>query len=492
MLEKLKILLNESIIYGLFFILGRFLTFLLTPLYTNYLSVVEFADITNIFSYIAFLNIFYAIGFDSAYFRFYDKDDKQKSRDVFSTSYIAIFIVTFSLTIFFSFFYEPIANFICDSPNRNTLVFYALLIPFFDVISYVPFLYLRITNQAKVFTIIRLVNIFITIVLTYIFIIQHHLGALGVVYSHLIASFLSFATTFYILFKNFQFNFDFVLFKEMLKYSIPTIPAQLSGVMLNLGDKPIVKALTNSESVSVYNANYRLGLPMMLLVLAFDYAWKPFYLTHYKDKEANKLFARVLTYITILASAIFLIVSFYIQEIVSLPFLGGKLINPIYWSGLFIVPIILAGYYFNGMYNIFAAGINISKETKYLSYSIIIAASYNLIGNLVLVKYFGYPAAAWNTLISYLISAIAVYYFSQKVYPITYEWRRILLLIFATFFVFAVYELSQTYFSEIFASSTYKHLLRFFLFCLFLYLLFSLKFLNKEELRVIKRILKRK
>lgn len=476
----------------MFFILGRFLTFLLTPLYTNYLSIVEFADITNIFSYIAFLNIFYAIGFDSAFFRFYDKENLDKSKRVFSTAYISIFSVTTVLSIILFLNYTTIAQNICDSDNRNDLILYSLLIPFFDVISYVPFLFLRITNRAKTFSIIRLFNIFITIILTYIFIIEYKYGAMGVIYSHLIASLLSFITTFYILVTNLSFRFDIELFREMIKFSIPTLPAQLSGIMLNLGDKPIVKALTNSESVSIYNANYRLGLPMMLFILAFDYAWKPFYLSNYKDPDSKKLFARVLTYITMIAAIVFLGVSFYINQIVNLPFLGGKLINPIYWSGLHIVPIILAGYYFNGMYNIFAAGINISKQTKYLSYSIIIAAGYNLISNLIFVRYFGYEAAAWNTLISYLISAISVYIYSQKVYPIEYEWRRIIILIFTTFVVFLVYEILQLHFSIQLENKLLLNILKLSLIFVFIFTLYIFKFLNKQELNYLKRILKRK
>lgn len=476
----------------MFFILGRFLTFLLTPLYTNYLSVVEFADITNIFSYIAFLNIFYAIGFDSAFFRFYDKEDLEKSKRVFSTAYLSILAVTSILSVILFLNYTSIAQNICDSVNRNDLILYSLLIPFFDVISYVPFLYLRITNQAKVFSIIRLINIFITIILTYIFIIHYNYGAIGVVYSHLIASLLSFFTTFYILLKNLKFNFDSELFKEMIKFSIPTIPAQLSGIMLNLGDKPIVKALTDSESVSIYNANYRLGLPMMLFILAFDYAWKPFYLSNYKDPDSKKLFARVLTYITMIAAVVFLGVSFYINQLVNLPFLGGKLINPIYWSGLHIVPIILASYYFNGMYNIFAAGINISKETKYLSYSIIIAAIYNLVSNLILVRYFGYEAAAWNTLISYLISAFSVYRYSQKVYQIEYEWRRVLILIFTTFVVFLIYKMALIQFFIQLENQVVLNLLKIGLIIGFIFVLYVFKFLNNQELNYFKRILKRK
>ena len=492
MFNKLKQLLSDSIIYGLFFIIGRFLTFLLTPLYTNYLSVVEFADITNIFSYIAFLNIFYAIGFDSAFFRFYDKDDKEKSKEVFSTAWISIFGVSILLTLVLFLNYQIISPIICDSQNKNELLLFSILIPLFDVISYVPFLFLRITNQARQFSILKLSIIFLTIIITFIFVVNYKMGAIGVIYAHLIASILAFIFTIHLVIKNLKLKFDFPIFKEMAKFSIPTIPAQLSGIMLNLGDKPIVKALTDNESLGTYNANYRLGLPMMLLVLTFDYAWKPFYLTQYKDPNSSKLFARVLTYLTVICALLFLIVSFYINNLVALPFLGGRVINPIYWNGLDIVPIILLGYYFNGMYNNFSAGINISKKTKYLSYSIMVAAAFNLISNLIFIPIYGFRAAAWNTLFSYMISAGMIYYHSQKVYPITYEWRRILIVISSCLFVYGLVILIQNQFSNIISQYISSNLLKMFGIIIFVLLIYAFKFFNINELNFLKSFISRK
>jgi len=489
MKDKLKQLFSDSIIYGLFFILGRFLTFLLTPLYTNYLSIVEFADISNLFSYIAFLNIFYAIGFDSAFFRFYDKSNPDYSKKVFFNSWISIFLVSVILTLILFLNYNNFANYICDSENSKEIILYALFIPFFDVISYVPFLYLRINNKAKQFSILKIVIIFVTIILTYVFVVNYKLGAMGVVYSHLIGAILAFLLTFNLILKNLKFNFDFIILKDMLKYSLPTIPAQLSGIMLNLGDKPLVKELASNEDLAIYNANYRLGLPMMLLVLAFDYAWKPFYLNNFNEPKSKELFARILTYLTIISSIVFLSVSFFIKEIVNLPFMGGKLINPIYWSGLDIVPIILAGYFFNGVYNNLSAGINIMKQTKYLSYSIIIAALYNLTSNFIFIPIWGYRVAAWNTLISYMISAFVIYYNGQKVYPISYEWKRVFIIISSCLITYIGFNLLINIINvELFINIKF---LKIIFIVIFIFLLYIFKFFEKSEIDLMRRLLKR-
>lgn len=489
MKDKLKQLFSDSIIYGLFFILGRFLTFLLTPLYTNYLTIIEFADISNLFSYIAFLNIFYAIGFDSAFFRFYDKNNPEYSQKVFFNSWISILIISILLTVILYLNYNNFAHIICDSENSKNIILYALFIPFFDVISYVPFLYLRINNKSKQFSILKILIIFVTIILTYIFVVIYKFGALGVVYSHLIGAILAFLLTLNLIIKHLKFNFDYIILKDMLKYSLPTIPAQLSGIMLNLGDKPLVKELASNEDLAIYNANYRLGLPMMLLVLAFDYAWKPFYLNNFNEPKSKDLFARILTYLTIISSLVFLSVSFFIKEIVNMPFLGGKLINPIYWSGLDIVPIILAGYFFNGVYNNFSAGINIMKQTKYLSYSIIIAAVYNLTSNFIFIPIWGFRVAAWNTLISYMISAFVVYYNSKKIYPISYEWKRLLIIIISCLMTYFGYNILINLINiQIYINLNFLKTIFIFIFVILLYIF---NFFEKSEIDLLKKFIKR-
>jgi len=209
--------------------------------------------------------------------------------------------------------------------------------------------------------------------------------------------------------KYMRFKFDRTLLMEMLRFGLPTLPASLSAIVLQIADRPILKAMTNSSEVAMYTVNYRLGIPMMLLVSIFEYAWKPFYLTHYEDEEHERLFSRVLTYFTLFSGIFFLLVGFFMEFLVRMPFIGGKFINPEYWSGMGIIPIILGGYYFNGMFTNFSAGFHIKKKTEYLPLTIGLAAIVNVVMNIVLIPYYGIYGAAWATFVAYLVSAIAAY-----------------------------------------------------------------------------------
>lgn len=428
MINRLKNLASDTAIYGVFTIVGRFLTFMLTPLYTNYLSIEEVGDIIFIFSLIAFLNIAYSFGMDSAFFRFYSKDEPERTRKVFSASYFTILSISAVISIIFLAFTESFSPAISDLPNANTLIRLAALIPLSDALMFIPYSYLRMTRQAKTFALAKFFLIIVTVGLNFALVVFMSMGAEGVLLSQLIANVCGLVFFIPLIFKHLDFKIDFKLMREMFRYGLPTLPANFSAIILQVADRPVLKALTDSTQLGLYGVNYRLGIPMMLMVTVFEYAWKPFYLTHYKDEDAKVLFKRVLTYFTLACAFVFLAVGLFIEYAVQMPFIGGKLIDPEYWSGLGIIPIILVAYYFNGMFTNFAAGFHIEKKTDYLPLAVGAAAISNIGLNFFLIPYMGYWGSTWATLIAYAISAVVLYVFARKVYPMNYEWKRILLI----------------------------------------------------------------
>jgi O-antigen/teichoic acid export membrane protein len=129
---------------------------------------------------------------------------------------------------------------------------------------------------------------------------------------------------------------------------LPYLPAGLGMMLVQVIDVPILEKLTDIKTVGIYKANYKRGIFMMLFVNMFQYAWQPFFLQQAEEKDAKKIFSKVLTYFTFAASLILVFVSLYIDDIVKFNFFGISLIGSLYWSGLTIVPIILFGYLING------------------------------------------------------------------------------------------------------------------------------------------------
>ncbi len=484
---RIKSLASDTMIYGVFTVVGRFLTFMLTPIYSNYLSRVTVGDISFFFSIIAFINIIYAFGMETAFFRFFAKEDDDKTKKVFTAAYMMILLISAIFSSIIYLFAEQLAPSLSELPNAVTLVRLGALLPFLDSLLVIPLAMLRMTRQPKRFALVRFLMVILAVALNMFFIIQLQWGAVGVFYAQIISSIFGIALLAKDIIKYLLIKIEKKLLKEMLRFGLPTIPATLSGMILQVVNIPILKQLTNPETVALYAINNRLGIPMLLFVSVFIYAWKPFYLSRYKDEDAKPLFARVLTYFTFSSALIFLGIGFFVQYIVMLPFVGGKFINPVYWSGLGIVPIVMFSYFLNGVFNNFAAGFHITKKTDYLPLAIGIAAVLNIILNYVLIPHFNIWGSVFATLISYFVSVVIIYLFSRKIYPINYEWKRIfILIIFTAIFYFAGINLTEG------MSLGMSFVVRLLLFVGFIASLFIAKFFNKSEILAFIGIFKRK
>ncbi|MEM4261240.1 MAG: oligosaccharide flippase family protein [Candidatus Woesearchaeota archaeon] len=483
MFNKIKSLASDTLIYGLFMIIGRFLTFLLTPLYTNYLTQQEVGEVNYIFSMIAFINIIYSFGMEATFFRFYSKSDFIQTKKVYTHTFLSIALVGFTISACIFIASDYISAYLIDLPNSSEVLRLAVVIPFLDGLMIVPYALLRMERAVKKFSIIRLSLILITVASNIFFVVLLKWRVEGVFIANIIASAIGVGVFSTSIVKYLYFKFDYKLYKQMLRFGVPTVPANLSAMILQVADRPILKFLTNSEVVALYSVNHRLGLPMMIFVSVFEYAWKPFYLSHYEDDDAKELFARVLTYFTLAGAIIFLSFGFFNDYIVRLPFIGGKFINEAYWHGLVIVPIILAGYFFNGVFINFAAGFHITKRTEFFPIAVGSSALINIILNFALVPFISYWGSAIAFLLAYITSAGILLYFSFKIYPIKYEVRRLIIILVTTLVVFFTTMYISTGINLWFA-----FLIRFLAIIAFIFLLWVFKFFKRSELDRVKKL----
>jgi O-antigen/teichoic acid export membrane protein len=439
-MSKLRALASDTVVYGLSTFLGRFLTFMLTPIYTNYISKTALGDITGLYTYIAFFNIIYSFGFETSFLRFFKKDDKEVSQRAFSNSFLAILLISGSFTAFFLLFAHPLAESksIVELSNGAFLIRMAACIAFADALALIPFALLRMMGRPKKFALLKFLTVVVNVAMNFLLVFHLHWGADGIVIAGITSSIFGILVLLPEIFAYFRPKIDLALLKEMFKFGLPTVPASFSMIILSVIDRLILKYLTNSATLGVYQANYRLALPMMMTVTMFEAAYKPFYLSHANDAEAKPLFARVLKYFTLIAAIVFLITSLFMEFVVRMDFIGGKFINPSYWVGLSIIPIVMAGYYFNGVFTNLAAGFHITKQTKYLPIATGIAAISNVILNFLLIPLFSFWGAAWATFGAYFIGAVMLYYFSRKVYPLDYDFKRIAVILALTAAVYFV------------------------------------------------------
>ena len=441
MKDKLKELTKDTAIYGISTMLGRFLNFLLVPFYTNIFLPADYGVINVLYSYIAIFNILFIYGMDSAYLKYASFKEIGDDKDNFSTPYISIFFTSVIFLFVFILLKDPIAVFIEINPAQNYLIVLSALIMFFDANSVIPFLKLRLERKAKLFSALRVANILLNIGLNVFLIIKLKWGIEAVFVSNLIATIVTWLLVLPIIISNFRFSFHTQLFKRLLKFGLPYLPAGFAVMLVQVVDVPIMQKLTDTKTVAIYKASYRLGIFMMLFVNMFQFAWQPFFLNNAKEANAKEMFSKVMTYFTLAGTILLVVLSLFIEDIAKANLGGFSLIGKNFWAGLYIVPVILLGYLFNGFYVVFSAGIFIEEKTIYAPIVAGLGAITNIAANYLLIPYLSILGAAFATLISYIVMALGYYIVTQKYYHISYDYYKLTKISIAVTFIAVVYYL---------------------------------------------------
>lgn len=479
MFDKLKQLSKDTAIYGISTMLGRFLNFLLVPFYTNVFSTGEYGIVTNIYAFIALFNIVYIYGMDAAYMKFASQKTIGDDKDIFSTPFYSIFCSSIIFSILFIAFSNKLQVAFSIPVEHSILLYYIVFILIFDALAIIPFVKLRLQRKGKTFALYKFLNIVLTVVLNLFFILHLKWGIEAVFLSNLLASLFSLILVSPVILNSLKFSFHKELFKGMLKFGLPYFPAGLGVMLIQVINRPILEYLTDLGTLGIYQASYKLGIFMMLFVNMFQYAWQPFFLEESKRENAKELFAKVLTYFTLTGSVILVVLSLFISDIVSIEIFGRTIIGKAFLGGLYIVPVVLLGYLFNGIYIIFTAGIFIKDKSIYVPLITGIGAAVNIIANFMLIPVWGIMGAAFATFVSYFSMAVGFYFVTQKFYRIEYELNKIGKIF------FSVAVTGTLYYILLFSNNLlfiYK-LLLLVLFCVMIYLLV----LEREEINFVKR-----
>jgi O-antigen/teichoic acid export membrane protein len=426
MLEKLKELSKDTAVYGISTMIGRFLGFLLFPIYTNVFNPTEYGYFTLVYAYLGFLNVVYIYGMDAAFMKYTSLAEGEEKKKTFSTPYLFVTISSIVFSAIFYFFLEPISNGINLPLEYSNLLIYVILILLLDTLALIPFSSLRLERKTQKFAFIKITNIIINLGLNLILILGFGFGIEAIFISNLAASAFSFVALLPEIAKKLSLKIDMAVLKKMLTFGLPYLAAAFTSMFVQVIDVPIVERLTDTATLGIYRANYKLGIFMMLFVQMFNFAWQPFFLENAKEKNAKELFAKVFTLFLIVSATAWAFLSLFVEDIVKIEIAGRTLLGAEYLEGLAIVPIILLAYLFNGLYMNFTAGIYIEEKTKYFPIITISGALVNVIINFTFIPTYGIMAAAWATLASYVVMAVGLFLVSQKFYKIDYEYVKII------------------------------------------------------------------
>ncbi len=460
-----KKLVGDTMWYGLSSIFGRMISYLLVPLYTTVFLPGEYGIVTELYAYTAFLYPVFTYGIETAYFRYASKDPGEEP-ELFNLVISLMLLSSTCLAGLLFWLGADIAIWL-GYPGKEIVFYWLATVLAVDAVISVPFARLRFRKKAKEFALVRFFNITFTIFLNLFFLVfclniykgdwfpqwqsfmlenfDFEFKAKYVFLSNLISnSFLIILLTKE--FRGFKFSYNLKKLTPVLLYASPLLFMGLAGAANEMLSRALLKfwlptgfypGQTSMDALGVFGSCYKLSVFMMLGIQAFSYAVGPFFFSNAESKGSPALFARVMTGFTVFNSFIFVAVSLNL-EVIGLIFLN----NPIYREGLYIVPFLLMGYLFNGIYYNLSVWYKLTDRTIYGAWIAIYGALITIGLNYVLIPIMGYFGSVLVTLISFFTMAVTSYLLGKKYYPVPYQVSRILLYVmFSSVLVFGFYQI---------------------------------------------------
>ena len=422
-------LTKESILYGIGHISSRLITFLLLPLFTNILSPWEYGVVALIYAFIAFFTVILHFGLDTALLRNYKPADNKDKIQYVTNAYVPLLIINVIVLILFFVLKDSLSIYLLGVDNPLLLFLMALIICF-DGLWSIPMIMLRADNKPILFILFSILNVVSNVIFICILVVWCQLSMLGIIISNVLSSGLLFAATLPIVSNKINIrSLDVQIFKQLFKFGYPFIFAGIFSMIIELSDRYIIKYLLGLDMVGIYNAGYKLGMLMLLLVMAFNMAWQPFFLDK-KNQKDPKMLGVLITKIFLAFSIICCVIICFVEPLTNITIFNYKIIGDEFSDALVIVPWVCFAYFFHGAYILQLPGPYITNNTIGIAYVRGVGAISNIALNFYLIPIFGILGAAYATCLSFMIMAILIFLYNRKIYLIPYNYYTIYCSIF--------------------------------------------------------------
>lgn len=436
-MNNMKVLAKETAIYGASSIVGKFLNYLLLPLYTRILeNTADYGIVTNLYAWTALLLALLTFGMETTFLRFAGKEN-ENPQTVFSTALkmVASVSVVFLAVVFA--FLNPIADALLYSAHPEYIGCFALITAL-DAIQAVFFVRLRQQKRPIKFVALKLSFIFASILLNlFVFLVMPlmfgrfpALEAAFVKYDYGVGFifFINLICTACVTFgfipelKDLKVRFDSALCKRMLGYAWPLLLLSLVGILNQVADKILFPHLMpgteGKVQLGIYGACVKIAMIMSMLVQAFRYAYEPIVFGEARGKNTEKTLADGMKWFVVFSLLAFLAVIFYLPL---LKYIIGKS----YWSGLGVVPVVMAAELFMGIYFNLSFWYKLTDQTWWGAIINVIAVAIMISINVIFVPKIGYWACAWGGFAGYGTAMLISFLLERRHYPIAYDFKTI-------------------------------------------------------------------
>ena len=429
MAYSLKSVFKGASIYTIGQVGTKAFGFFLIPVYTRFLTPSEYGIVGYLQVMLQLLAVVLMFGFVGAQTRYYydfKEDAKKLGEFLFSiNAYLVAALLALCLAL--TFWGEPLYSLLAvkDIPFEPYLPI-VIWTAFFQILNQLVISYYLAAKQYKECALLQFLQFAFMVGMILFFVVYLKQGALGKVKGHLVGQTIFFALFYIPYARKFIFRFDAAYVKYALAFGVPIVFHLLAGVMHNSIDRVILEKYVSMDQLGIYSLGYQIGMVMSIIVTSVNKAWQPNYFdlmsseTHDRAYENRRMFALWLFGI----GSICLIGMLWAKEFLIL------LAPESYHAAAGVVPIIIMGYFFQGVYFFAVSPIFHFKKTKILPFLTGAAALLNITLNLLFIPRFGIYGAAYATLISFAFQAVFVFIVSRRLFDPHLELWRIALAFF--------------------------------------------------------------
>ncbi len=417
-----SLLLKDSVIYGGGRMLQKFLTALMLPLFTAFLTKSDYGIVGMVVTVTTFLDVFVTMGFDVAFTRFYfdDKSPKKRSDVITHVFYVKFLYPAVLLGVLMAFM-PWISSLLMGGDGYAVYFNIGVATLFFTNLSDLPFTLMRLEHRPWTFTSFTIARVLIQVPMAVVFLAVFDWGPAGYLGANLVTAILLNLAALPFYAPRLRFLWDKALLRAMLAFAIPAMFTAISFFFLKLSDRFFLLHYQGIAVVGLYTVANSLSQPLYIVGMAFRMAWPQWHYAKLNEPELHKrMVSRSSTYFMAFNGILLALVGFYLPLVIHL------LLNPKFWSvgpTTFVLTLSVALY---NLYFIFWIGANVAKKNRLVPVITLVASGVNVALNFLLVPTYGMYAAAWNTVVGFGILAVLVYFVSNRWYPIPYEWRRLI------------------------------------------------------------------
>jgi O-antigen/teichoic acid export membrane protein len=430
-MANMKSLAKDTAIYGLSSIVGRFLNYLLVPLYTHYMpkDSGDYGISTNMYAYTALILVLLTFGMETTLFRFANDEapsDAQQGKrwpdTVFTTSFAVVGTLTAIFLILLFSFITPISNSLGYEKHPDYLLMMGVVVAL-DALQAIPFSYLRFQKRPIRFASLKLLFIFMNIALNLIFFVW--LGKTSVFYVFFLNLLCTGFITFFFIpdLLRIQWHFDRKLLHRMFSYSWPILVLGVAGILNQVADKILFPLIypdraTADIELGIYGSCVKIAMIMAMITQAFRYAYEPIVFAKSKDADKGEYYASAMKYFLIFTLLAFICVIGWMPVL-------KYIIGSGYREGLGVVPIVMAAEIMMGIYFNLSFWYKLIDKTIYGAWFSLAGCLVLLAVNILLIPKYSYWACAWGGVAGYGTSMLLSYFVGQKKNPIPYPMKEI-------------------------------------------------------------------